>query len=62
MAQAVSSQPLTPEARFHARVSPCSTSGEQSGTEIVALRRLRFPVSITSPRLSILIYHLGNEQ
>jgi hypothetical protein len=33
MAQAISRRPLTAEARFRSRVSPCGICGGQSGTE-----------------------------
>jgi hypothetical protein len=61
MAQAVSRRPLTTEAQVRACVNPCGIYGGQSGTRQVFLRVLRFsPVNIISPRLSTLVYHVGD--
>jgi hypothetical protein len=59
MAQVVSCQPLTTEAW----VSPCGICSEQSGTGTgFSVSSSVFPVNIIPPWLSILIYHLGDEQ
>jgi hypothetical protein len=56
MAQVVSRQPLTAEARVRTRVNPCGICGEQSGTGTGFLRFFRFyPVIIIPPSLSKLI-------
>jgi hypothetical protein len=57
MAQAVSCWPLTAEAWIHAQVSPCGT-----GTGFSLSSLFPSPFNITSPLLSILIDHLGDEQ
>jgi hypothetical protein len=64
MALAVSRQPLAVEARIRAHVCPRGICGGQSGTgRDFFLRVLRFyPVNIILPRLSRLIYRLGDEQ
>jgi hypothetical protein len=63
MAQAVSRRPLTAETLFHSRVSPCGICGGQSGFGRGFLRVFRFfSVSIIQPWLSILIYHMWDEQ
>jgi hypothetical protein len=63
MAQAPSHQPVSAEALIHTQVSPCGIFGGQSDTGIgfspissVSL------INIIPPWLSMLIYHLGNEQ
>jgi hypothetical protein len=57
MAQAVSRRPLTAEARVRDQDSPCGICGGQSGTGIGFS-----PVNIISPSLSILMFHLVDEQ
>jgi hypothetical protein len=57
MAQAVSRWPLRAEARVRARVSPRGICGGQS-----VLVLLFSPFNIIPPQLSIVIYHLGDEQ
>jgi hypothetical protein len=62
MAQAVSRRPLTAEAWFRARVSPCGICGGQSvtGTGFCPSSSI-FPVNIVPPSLSNPC-HLGYEQ
>jgi hypothetical protein len=63
MAQAVSHRHLTAEALVRARVSPCGIYGGQSGTEKGFFSATSVcPVIIISSELSILIYHLTDEQ
>jgi hypothetical protein len=63
MAQAVSHRPLIVEARIRARVSQCGICGGQAALGQVFFRVLRFSaVGIISPCLSVLIYHLVDEQ
>jgi hypothetical protein len=63
MVQTVSRLLLTAQARLRARVSPCGICGEQSGTGQAFLRVLRFSLSVSFRRVSLLIYiyHLGKE-
>jgi hypothetical protein len=63
MAQAVSHRPLTAEARILVQIGPCGICGRESGTETGLSPISSFsPVSMIPPELSILIYHLGDEQ
>jgi hypothetical protein len=63
MAQAVSRRHLTAEASVRARVSPCGICGGQSGAGTgLSPSSSVFPVKIIPPYLSILMYHLGDEQ
>jgi hypothetical protein len=63
MAQVVSRLPLTAEARVCSRFSPCGMCGGQSCSEICFCpRSLVSPVSIITPWLSTVIYHLGDEK
>jgi hypothetical protein len=63
MAQAVRRLPLTAESRFRAWVNPCGIFGTKSVTVIGFSRSFSvFPVNIIPSSLSILIYHLGDEQ
>jgi hypothetical protein len=63
MAQAVSRQPLTDEARVRARINPCGIRGGQSGTGTeFSLSSSFSPVNIIHPELRTHIYHLGDEQ
>jgi hypothetical protein len=63
MAQAVSCQPLTMEARVHTWVNPCGICGGYSGTGTgFSPSSLVFPVSIVPPWLFILTYNLGDDQ
>jgi hypothetical protein len=63
MTQAVSRLPLTAEARGFARINPCGICRVQSGTGTGFLWVLPlFPANIIPPWLSVLIYHLGDEQ
>jgi hypothetical protein len=59
MVQVVSHQPVTSEAWVHAQVSPCGICG---GSALGQIFFRFFPVSIISPWLCIIIYHLGDEQ
>jgi hypothetical protein len=60
MSQAVSRLPLTAEDRVRARVRSCGICGGQSGGGTGFLRFS--PVSGIAPWLSVMIYHLGDEQ
>jgi hypothetical protein len=63
MAQAVSGWLFTAEALFCFRVSPCGIYVGQSGTGTgFPPSSLFSPASIIPPWLSVLIYHLGDEQ
>jgi len=63
MAQIVNHQPLTTEARVHAQVSPRGICAAKSGSGTgFSLTCSVFAVNTIPPWLSILIYHLGNEQ
>jgi hypothetical protein len=62
MAQAVSCQSLTAEARVRVRVNPCGICGGQSGSETGFSPSSFSPVNIIPPSLSKLIYHLGDEK
>jgi hypothetical protein len=64
MAQEVSHQPLTAEARVRARVSPCGICGGQSGTGAdFSLSPSIFPsISFQHCSPHSYIYHLGDEQ
>jgi hypothetical protein len=63
MAQAVSRRPLTAEGRVLTLVRPCGICGGQSGTGILFPRVFQFlPANIIPPWLSMLLYHLGDEQ
>jgi hypothetical protein len=62
MAQAVSRRPLTAEARVRARVSICGICGQRGTGTGFSPNISVFPVNIILPWLSILIYHLGDEQ
>jgi hypothetical protein len=63
MAQAVSFQPVTAESRVRARVNPCGICGGQSGNGTgFSQSSSAFPVNIFPSRLSILVYHLRDEQ
>jgi hypothetical protein len=63
MAQAVSYRPLTTEARVRYRVSPCGICGAQSGTGIgFSPSSSVSPVNVIPPWLSLLMYHVGDEQ
>jgi hypothetical protein len=56
-------RPLTVEARDRAPVSRCGVCGQQSGTGAgFPPSSSVFPVSVISPWLFILIYHLGDER
>jgi hypothetical protein len=57
MAQVVSRRPLTVEARVRDQDNPCGICGGQSGTGIGFS-----PVNIIPPSLSILMFHLVDEQ
>jgi hypothetical protein len=60
MAQAVSRQPLTADARVRARVSPCG--GETvTGTGFSRIFSV-YSVSIIPPWLFIFMYHLGSKK
>jgi hypothetical protein len=63
MAQTVSCQPLTTEARVHPHINPCGICGGQSSTGTgFSTSSSVFPVNIIPPWLSILICHLRDEQ
>jgi hypothetical protein len=64
MAQVVSPRPLTTKALVRAQVSPCGVSGGQSGTGTGFFSELFGFSSVNSipPSLSILIYHLTDEE
>jgi hypothetical protein len=63
MVQVVSCRPLTAEARVFARVSACGICSGKTGSLKGFIGLLQFsPVSIVSPWLSIIIYHMGNEE
>jgi hypothetical protein len=63
MPQAVRCWPLTAETWVRAWVSLCGICGVQSGTGTgFSPSSLISPVNITPPLLSILTYHLENEQ
>jgi branched-subunit amino acid transport protein len=63
MVQVVSRLSLATEVRIRALVSPRVICGLQSGLGQALLRVLRFsPISIITLWLSILIYHLKDEQ
>jgi hypothetical protein len=63
MGQAVSFWPLTVETWLHVWVSPYGICGGKVALGQVFLQVLQFsPISIIPPWLSILIYHLGDEQ
>jgi hypothetical protein len=59
IAQAVSRQPVTAEARVRARLSSCGICGGQRDRSFSVLQL--FLVIIIPLWLSILVYHLGNE-
>jgi hypothetical protein len=57
MAQAVSRRPLTAEARFRSRVSPCGICGGQSGTGTGFFPvYIGFPLSVSYHQCSVLIF------
>jgi hypothetical protein len=63
MAQAVSRRPLTTEAQVRARVSPCGICVGQRGTGKGFCPSCSVSsVNIIPSWLSIIIYHLENEQ
>jgi hypothetical protein len=63
MAQVISSQPLNTEAWVHAWVCPFGICDGQFGTGTgFSLSSSAFSCPRHSPWLSILIYHLGDEQ
>jgi hypothetical protein len=56
MAQAVSCQPLTAEARIHAQVSPCEICGGQSGTgfsQVASVIRAMMMETLRTPVTSV---------
>jgi hypothetical protein len=62
MAQAISCQPLTPEAQVRAHVSHVGFVVDEVALGQVSFRSSVFPVNIIPLWLSILIYCLGDEQ
>jgi hypothetical protein len=61
--QTVSLRPFTVETLVRTRDIPCGICGGQHGTGTsFSMSYSGFPVNIIPPSLSILIYHLGDEQ
>jgi hypothetical protein len=63
MVQADNRRPLTPESQVHTHVNLCGICGGQSGTGTdFSLSSSVSPVNIIPPRISMLIYHQGDEK